>query len=103
MKYFLLTYEYVDGMLEKRGPYRPAHLDYLKTLLDAKTLIVSGPLVNPVDGAMLVFQAEDAAAVETIAKNDPFMAANLIKAWRVREWEVAMGKENLKDFSGAAP
>ncbi|GFH19241.1 hypothetical protein HaLaN_16159 [Haematococcus lacustris] len=25
-KHWLLTYTYVDGILEKRGPYRPAHL-----------------------------------------------------------------------------
>ena len=99
MKYFILFYDYVDGMLEKRGPYRPAHLDYLKTLLDAKKLIVSGPLVDPVDGAALVFQVGSAAEMESIAQNDPFMAAGLIKAWRAREWDVAMGKENLKDFS----
>jgi uncharacterized protein len=102
MTYFLLTYEYADNIGELRAQHRPAHLDYLNTLLAAKTLVVSGPLLNPVDGALLIFQAESAAAVETMAKNDPFMAAGLIKAFRVREWDAATGKENLKDFSGAA-
>jgi uncharacterized protein YciI len=103
MTYFLLTYEYADNIGELRAKQRPAHLEYLKTLIDAKKLVVSGPLVNPIDGALLICQAENAAAVETMAKNDPFFAAGIIKAFRVREWEAAMGKENLKDFSGAAP
>lgn len=32
MKVAALTYNYVDGMLEKRGPYRSDHLDLLKAM-----------------------------------------------------------------------
>ena len=38
----LLLYEYVDDIIERRGPYRDAHIALLKQLKDAGTILMAG-------------------------------------------------------------
>ena len=47
--------------------------------------------LDPPDGALLVFSADDAQPVEDFARNDPYVLNGLVKQWRVREWTVVVG------------
>lgn len=55
-KYWLLNYTYVPDILEKRGPYREAHLAGAKQHLDAGRLVAAGAVGDPVEGATFFFK-----------------------------------------------
>ncbi len=71
---------------------RPAHLAHLRRLLDAGTLIASGPW-GPGDarGGLLVFRAEDRAAVQAIVDVDPFTTEGVVATSEIREWMPLLG------------
>jgi uncharacterized protein len=87
---FLLTYTYVPNMVELRQPHREAHLANLTTAHDHGFLLLAGAMVDPVDGAVLLFEAEDPGQVLSWAANDPYNRAGLIRGMTVRELSVAV-------------
>jgi uncharacterized protein YciI len=55
-KYYLLNYTYVPDIVEKRGPFREAHLAGAKKHLDAGRLVAAGAVGDPVEGATFFFK-----------------------------------------------
>ena len=53
--------------------------------------MLGGAFANPVDGAVLLFRGDSAAAAEQFAKGDPYVANGLVKRWYVREWTTVVG------------
>ena len=90
--YFLLFYETVENYVEKRAPFRKAHLAYAKAAHDRGELYLGGALSEPADSAVLVFRSDDATAAESFAKNDPYVLSGLISKWTVRPWTVVIGE-----------
>jgi uncharacterized protein YciI len=85
----LLLYDYVDGMLERRVPYREAHLERIRVEREAGRIVMSGPLGDPPAGAAIVFRGVEPDQVEAFANADPYVQAGLVTAWRVERWTVA--------------
>ncbi|RHY15437.1 hypothetical protein DYB37_005928 [Aphanomyces astaci] len=87
----MLRYTYVDGMLDKRGPFRGDHLHHVETY-SADThypkVILGGAFADPVDGAAFVIDAADAAQVEAFAKSDPYVINKLVTKFDVRPYNV---------------
>ena len=52
----LLKYQYVPDILERRGPYRAAHLEGANQKAAEKKLVLAGALADPVDGAVFIFR-----------------------------------------------
>ena len=90
-KYWLLLYDVVDDYLERRVPLRDAHLALARQARERGELFLAGALADPVDGAVLVFMADDASVVEDFARNDPYVRQGLVTKWRVRPWTVVIG------------
>ncbi|WP_432548755.1 YciI family protein [Kineococcus sp. SYSU DK004] len=87
MPYFVATYRYTpDTALRDR--VRPTHREWLSGLGD--TLVLSGP--TDADGAFLVFEAEDAAAVERTVAQDPFTTEGVIAESTVVGWTPVKGR-----------
>jgi uncharacterized protein YciI len=92
MGYYLLLYEVVDNFLERRAPFRPAHLKLVQQAHERGELVMAGSFRDPVDGALLLFRAEDPSTAERFANTDPYVSEGLVAAWRVRRWhEVLTG------------
>ena len=91
MKHFALIYDVVDGFAEKRMPYRPAHLELVRGAHVRGELLLAGALGDPPNGALLVFRAESADAVERFATADPYVTSGLVTRWAVRPWNVVIG------------
>ena len=91
MTHFALTYDVVDGFIDKRTRYRAAHLAMVREAHARGELLLAGALGDPPDGALLVFRAERAEAVESFAKADPYVTNGLVTRWRVRPWTVVVG------------
>ena len=92
--YYALFYDYVDNIVERRAPHREAHLKLARESMARGELRMGGAFADPIDGALLVFEAKDASVVEDFVKNDPYVAARLIKSWRIRPWTVVVGGQS---------
>jgi uncharacterized protein len=89
--YFILFYKTVEDYIEKRAPYREAHLAYANKSYAKGELFIAGALADPADGAVLVFKCDNPDVVEEFAKNDPYFLNGIIKEWNVRKWNVVIG------------
>ena len=92
MPYFALTYDVVEDFVNKRTPFRPAHLKEVREAHARGELIMAGALGEPA-GALLIFRAADKLTAEQFAKNDPYVKEGLVKQWKVRPWTVVVGQD----------
>jgi len=81
---FVLFYEYVDDVVEKRGPYRADHIGLVREFVDRKECVAGGAFADPVDGAMIVFTSRKAA--EVFEASDPYVANGIVTTSNIREW-----------------
>jgi uncharacterized protein YciI len=84
----ILLYEYVDDIVERRTPYREAHLARIQADREAGGIVMAGPLGDPPHGAAIVFRGLDEHAIEDWASEDPYVHAGLVTARRVELWKV---------------
>jgi uncharacterized protein YciI len=74
----------VPEILERRGPYREEHLANIAAAKVDGRLVMAGPIGDPPNGGLLVFNAR--AAAEEFARADPYVEAGLVTEWRVEPW-----------------
>ena len=86
----LLFYDYVDDILERRAPFRQAHLALAGQFHERGVLLMAGALTEPVDGAVFVFATDDRSIVKDFVANDPYVREGLVTAWRIRSWNVVL-------------
>lgn len=88
---FAVTYSYSPDVALQDAT-RPAHLAHLRRLVDAGTLVASGPW-GPDDarGGLLIFRADTQVAVQTIVDRDPFTAQGVVATSEIREWVPLLG------------
>lgn len=91
MKHWLLQYDVVDDYVERRAPHRAEHLGLVQAAHERGELLLAGALADPVDGAMLVFTADDRSVVEAFVAADPYVRSGCVTAWRIRAWSVVVG------------
>ena len=76
--------------------HRPAHKDYLRSLFEQGSVVVSGPLVDGGGpGALLILDADDVDAVAALLDKDPFHVLGLITDREIRRWNPAFGGDRL--------
>jgi uncharacterized protein YciI len=84
----ILFYDYVEDILERRGPYREAHLARIAAEREAGRVVMAGPIGDPPHGAVIVFGDVERGAIDAFAGSDPYVEAGLVTAWRVEPWNV---------------
>ncbi len=89
--YFLLFYDYVENVVERRAPYREAHLGLVREYAARGELVLAGAFADPVDGAAFVFRVGDRTNVEEFVAKDPYVVDGLVTGWRIRAWTVVVG------------
>ncbi|WP_433266512.1 YciI family protein [Actinosynnema sp. CS-041913] len=75
---------------DERVAVRPAHRDYLATLVEQGKLLVSGPYADQ-SGAVLVYDVADEAELKAVLAADPYTPAGVVAETRVHEWQPLMG------------
>lgn len=83
---YLLRFDYVPDILEKRGPHRAGHLEAIARFHEAGKIVMAGAVGDPVDSGLLVFR--DAADVDAFLAEDPYVPAGLIRSHTVAPWTV---------------
>lgn len=91
MHHYLLFYDIVDDYVERRAPFRDAHLAHAWDASDRGELVLAGALADPVDGTVLLFQGTSPDVAAAFARADPYVLNGLVTDWRVREWTTVVG------------
>ncbi len=86
--HYILFYDYVGDVAERRGPYREAHLERIRSEREAGRLVLAGALGDPPHGAALVFQGVEPGHIEAFASTDPYVEAGLVTARRIEPWKL---------------
>ncbi len=84
----ILFYDYVADMVERRDPYRQAHLDRLAAQREAGKIVMAGALGDPPHGAAIVFRGVSPEEIEAFALADPYVEADLVTDRRIEPWNV---------------
>lgn len=102
MAHWLLSYELAPDYLARRGQFRDEHLALAWAATDRGELLLAGAAGDPVDGAVLLFEADDASAAERFARNDLYVANGLVTRWQVRPWATVAGRDAATPVRPAA-
>ncbi|NET35223.1 MAG: YciI family protein [Cyanothece sp. SIO1E1] len=85
MPKYVMWGNYCEDVLEKRTPYRQAHLEGLTQLKAAGSVITIGP-TKDLTKVFGVYEAEDEAAVRQLIEADPYWQNGIWTAYDVMEW-----------------
>mmetsp|Transcript_23363 Transcript_23363/g.28704 ORF Transcript_23363/g.28704 Transcript_23363/m.28704 type:complete len:134 (+) Transcript_23363:130-531(+) len=92
---YLLKYEYIPDVLEKRDPYREGHLNLAKKLIAENKCLSGGPTGEPnmevPTGALFIFT--DLESAELFVKEDPYVDGGIVTSHSIEEWNVVVQKE----------
>ena len=93
MKTYAVVFTFVPNAIERRKPYREAHLKHFNKLKEAGKIIMAGPWADAYDGGLILFRAESQMEVEKIIQEDPYYQANLWPEIHIREWNVILSSQ----------
>lgn len=85
MTHHILFYEYVEDVLERRAPYREAHLERIRARED---IVMAGALGDPPHAAAIIFKDTDPEQIEEFARSDPYVEGGLVVESRVEIYKV---------------
>jgi uncharacterized protein YciI len=98
--HFLLFYDLDADYLERRPQYRAEHLALAWQAQERGELALAGPLADPIDQAILLFQGDSPEAAQAFALADPYVRHGLVTAWRVRSWTTVVGEQATTPVRG---
>ncbi|GIL76014.1 hypothetical protein Vretimale_5646 [Volvox reticuliferus] len=90
-KYFLLEYKYVSDILERRTPFRAAHIDGAKKQAEAGKMVMAGAFGETPDGALFVFKDASREEIEQFVQADPYVQNGLVPSWQIKPYAVVVG------------
>ncbi len=93
MGYYALFYHVVEGFVERRLPFRQAHLVHARHAAERGELALGGALAEPADTALIVFRGDSPEAARAFAEKDPYVRNGLVQRWEVRPWNVVVGTD----------
>ena len=85
MAKYVMWGSYCEGVLEKRTPYRQAHLDGLAAQKESGVLITLGP-TKDLTKVFGIYEASDEATVRHLIEGDPYWQNGIWTEYEVREW-----------------
>lgn len=85
MPKFIVWGSYCEDVLEKRAPYRQAHLDGLKAQKERGILVTIGPTAD-VTKVFGIYDVDSEAAVRELIEGDPYWQNGIWTEYEVKEW-----------------
>jgi len=85
MPKYVLWGSYCEGVLEKRAPYRQAHLDRLTQLKAAGSLITIGP-TQDLTKVFGIYDADSESAARHLVEDDPYWKHGIWTEYSIKEW-----------------
>jgi len=91
--HYLLFYDYVPDYMQRREQFRGEHLTLAWQSHERGELVLAGVLTDPIDSAVLMFQADSPKPVEAFVASDPYVKNGLVTRWRIRPWNTVVGED----------
>lgn len=85
MPKYVMWGTYCEDVLEKRSPYRQAHLDGLATQKESGVLMTIGP-TKDLTQVFALYEAESEAVVRELVESDPYWQHKIWTEYDVKEW-----------------
>ncbi|MEM8808666.1 MAG: YciI family protein [Cyanobacteria bacterium P01_G01_bin.38] len=85
MPKFVMWGSYCENALEKRTPYREAHLKGLQSQKDQGILTALGPTTDNTK-VFGIYEAEGEAAIRQLVEGDPYWQNGIWTDYEVYEW-----------------
>ncbi|MCY7283390.1 MAG: YciI family protein [Cyanobacteria bacterium CAN_BIN43] len=85
MPKYIMWGSYCQDVLEKRVPFRQAHLEGLAQQKAAGTLITIGP-TKDLTQVFGIYEAENEAIVRQLVEADPYWQNGVWTMYEVKEW-----------------
>ncbi|MGK7915333.1 MAG: YciI family protein [Prochloraceae cyanobacterium] len=85
MPKYIMWGSYCENALEKRVPYRQAHLDGLAAQKESGVLITLGPTKDNTK-VFGIYEASDEATVRKLIEEDPYWKNGIWTEYKVKEW-----------------
>ena len=85
MPKYVIWGSYCDNAIEKRAPYRQAHLDGLAAQKESGVLITLGPTKDTTK-VLGIYEADDEATVRQLIEGDPYWKNGIWTEYEVKEW-----------------
>lgn len=101
--HYLLFYDVSPDYLERRKEFRAEHLALAWRAQAQGELVLAGPLDDPVDGAVLLFQGDSPEVAARFAEADPYVRNGLVTRWRVRPWTTVVGDDATSPIQPPPP
>jgi uncharacterized protein YciI len=89
------------GSAEEVGALRPAHLEWLETLIAGGVVIAAGRLADG-SGAAILGAGDDADALLQRFEADPYVEGGVASYAQVVTFPAAMGGDSIKDLDARA-
>ncbi|WP_343319957.1 YciI family protein [Arthrobacter sp. TMP15] len=90
---FIFAVEYIYGPEAEaaRVEHRPKHREWLAAQAEAEVVLASGPYADGA-GALLIFRAENEAAVQQIVSQDPMTIGGGVTGLKISGWNPVIGQ-----------
>ena len=85
MTKYVVWGSYCEDVLEKRAPFRDAHLAGLAKQKESGVLSTIGP-TKDLTKVFAIYEAEDEAAVRQLVEADPYWVNQVWTEYDVKEW-----------------
>eukprot|EP00803_Ostreobium_quekettii_P004371 evm.model.scf_394.7 EVM.evm.TU.scf_394.7 scf_394:77162-80937(-) len=89
--YYVLQYDFVPNIIERRKPYRAVHLSLAEESAKKGKLLLGGARGDPPGTSLWIFKNSSKEEVEAYARNDPYVQNGLVTSWNVQPWDVVRG------------
>ncbi len=96
-KLYILQYDYVENALEKRAPYREAHLAVFEKQAQNGNMILGGAINHPPTGAVIVFRNLTVDDIEQFVQQDPYVINGIVTKYTIQPYIAVTGDTSLKD------
>lgn len=85
MTRYVMWGSYCEDVLERRAPYRQAHLDGLAALKTAGQLITAGP-TRDLKKVFVIYEAETEAIARQLVESDPYWQHGIWTEYQLYDW-----------------
>ncbi|MCT7951796.1 YciI family protein [Ancylothrix sp. C2] len=85
MNKYIMWGSYCADVLEKRVPYREAHLEGIAKLKEAGVVMTIGP-TKDLTKVFGIYQAEDEETVRKAIEADPYWQNGIWTKYEIKEW-----------------
>jgi uncharacterized protein YciI len=96
-KLYILKNDYVENALEKRAPYREAHIAHIRRQVETGNVIIAGAIDYPPTGALIIFRNLTPNDIEQIVQQDPYFINGIVTKYTIKPYIAVAGDPLLKD------